>query len=250
MEEINKEELEYISQMSEQWRLDRIGRFTASEFHRLMADAKRPMTEDELASRPPKSLSKTIVDPTLLSDGAITYIEEVAGEILTGESADSDYTSKDMEHGILYEPTARKLYERVMEVKVNQVGSISYRPLEGYVSGSPDGVITMGNQTVGGIEIKCPAKNAIHFANLKLENVWQFKDKHKDYYFQCLGGMLLTGAKYWDFVSYNPFFPFRLQLHTVRINSNEVIDDIRLLAIKLKAAVTELKRSIEQFKED
>lgn len=249
MEMYTKEDLAYLTQGSEAWTQERIGKINASNFVKCIADVKRPMTDDELANRPPKSTAKTIEDVTLLSTGALTYIDEIMGERITGESSDSGIDNDATRHGKLYEPVARRLYERVKGVKVTEVGRIDYKPLKGFVGGSPDGIIGEIEKPNGGIEIKCPVKNAIHFANLKLDNVWMLKAERPDHFWQCIGGMLLTGAKYWDFVSYSPNFPMRLSIKIIRLEYDEVQDDIRRLAIKLKVMVQELKSLIEKFEE-
>jgi len=241
--EINKEELEFIQQRTDTWKKERIGRFTASEFADLIADCKRQMTTEELANRPPKSTAKTISDPTLLSEGALTFVETVAGEIITGESADVDISTKEMEWGILHEPMAVKLYEKVMNVKVQEVGSLSYAPLKKYVSGSPDGLI----ETDGGLEVKCPFKNHIHLRNLRMKTWEDLKKIRPKYYWQCIGGLLITGRKYWDFVSFSPNFPGALQLGIVRLHYEDVQEDIRHLAIKLKYSVKELELILEEL---
>jgi len=244
--EINKEELELIQQRSDQWRLERMGRMTSSEHHRLVADCKRDMTQEELANRPPKSTAKTIADPTLLSEGAITYIEEVATEILTGQSADDERTTKEMEWGILYEPQAVKMYERVSQVVVTETGSLKYPALPKYVSGSPDGLIG----EYGGLEIKCPYNNVHHLKNIRMRDWQDLKKLRPTYYWQVISGLLITGRKYWDFMSYSPNYPLRLQVGIVRIKYEDVQEDVRHLAIKLKFAVRELENILEQFQEE
>jgi len=241
--EINKEELEYIAQRTEIWRQERCGKFTASEFSSLIADCKREMTADELANRPKGVTAKQIVDPTLLADGALTFIDQVAGEILTGQSADSDFLSKEMEWGVLHEPDACKLYAKTMGCVVTEVGSISYQPLKKYVSGSPDGLI----DDDGGVEIKCPYTNHNHLKNLRLKTWQDVKENRKEYYWQCIGGLLITGRKYWDFVSYSPNFPGALQIGIVRLNYEDVQKDVRHLAIKLKFAVKRLELILEEL---
>ena len=236
-----------MEQRSDAWYADRIGKLTSSEHYRLVAEAKRPMTETELKARPKGVTAKTVADPHLLSDGAITYIEEVVGEIMTGEPADTQVTTKDMEHGILYEPVARELYERVQQCVVTVVGSIPYDKLPKYVSGSPDGLIG----TVGGVEFKCPRSNAIHLANLRLDDYIDLKNKRKEAYWQCISGMLINNRQWWDFVSFSPFYPtVRTQMKIIRIHRAQVMTDLSLLAIKLKYGVIEIENILEKLRKN
>src|SRR5688572_14249397 len=86
--------LTWIDQNSEEWDRVRIGRFTASEIHRLMEPAKREMTEAELKARPKSgkgSSAKLVNDYSTLSDAAFTYINEKVAEILTGQPKSQGY---------------------------------------------------------------------------------------------------------------------------------------------------------------
>ncbi len=204
------------------------------------------MTPEELANRPPKSTAKTIIDPTLLSEGAITYIEEMVTEILTGESCDSTVTTKEMEWGILHEPEAIQLYSTVMKVHVTETGSLPYKPYPKFVSGSPDGLI----EDNGGLEVKCPYNSVHHLKNLRMKTWEDLKKLRPIYYWQCVSGMLITGRAYWDFMSYSPKFPGHLQMAFVRLKYEDVQEDIRLLAIKIKFAIKEGETILEKFQED
>ena len=238
-----------LLQKSMEWYEERKGRFTSSAHHKLVGDKKRDMTPEELTAwkaANPKSTAKTMVDPKLLSDGAMTYVLEVAGEILTGISADKDISfKKEVQWGVLYEPEARKLYERVSGLVVQEVG-IKHLKGNDYVAGSPDGLI--GND--GGVEFKCPFTNHNHLRNLMLETVADLKDEHPDYYWQCISGILINQRQFWDFVSYSPNFKGSSQIKIIRINAREVMDDIRLLATKLKVATLELVKIVNLFKEE
>lgn len=229
-----------LLQKSEEWLHARIGKMTSSEHYRLIAECKRPMTQQEKDNRPKDSKATTIADPTLLADGAITYLEEIVGEILTGQSADNDYNSKEMEWGVLHEPMARRLYEFVKGVKVQEVG---IRELNRYVAGSPDGLVN----TDGGIEIKCPYTNSGHVKNLRLTDWSDVKTNRKEHYWQCLSGMIINKRKWWDYVSFSPNFEGALQIKIIRIHEEDVKEDLRLLQIKLKFAVIKLEEMLTEI---
>lgn len=244
---IDEEEALEVKQRDEQWHKDRIGKFTGSEIYRLMAEAKRPMTAEEFEEYKkanPKGTAKTIADPTLLSDGAMTYILEVAGEILTGMSADSEVKNIAMEWGIYNEPAAARLYEKVKNVKCDEVGSLKFSD---YASVSPDRLVKATN---GGIEIKCPFSNHKHLENLMLSSWQELKETHKDYYWQCIKGMLVSKSDWWDFVSYSPNFEGSAKIGIVHIPFGEVQEDVRLLAIKLKVATAKVIEIVDKFKEE
>ncbi|WP_312697000.1 lambda exonuclease family protein [Sphingobacterium mizutaii] len=223
------ENAEELLQKSSEWHEVRKGKLTSSEHYRLVAEAKRPMTEEELKARPKGVTAKLIAEDHLLADGAITYIEEVIGEILTGRSADPEYHSKEREHGVFDEPQARKMYERVTGNKVHEVGIRTYSK---YVAGSPDGLV----EESGGTEFKCPYTDHNHVKNLRLANWQELKKERKEAYWQCISGMLINKRSWWDYISFSPFFPMKTCIKIIRIEREEVMEDLRLLAIKLKAA--------------
>lgn len=243
---VTEEEALELKQKSQEWLDIRKGKFTNSEFSRLVAECKRPMTDAEMAqwkTDNPKSTAKTIADPKLLSSGAMTFVLEVAGEILTGQSADGNARGIAIDWGIYNEPAARKLYEKVKGVVVREIGIVQ---MNDFVSGSPDGLV--GDD--GGIEIKCPFANHRHLENLMLTHWEELKEAHPDYYWQCIGAILINQRSWWDFVSYSPNFKGSAKLGIVRLNFADVESDVRLLAIKLKYAVIELNKIVDKFKEE
>ncbi len=214
-------------QGSQEWLRLRLGKFTASCAYRLMAEAKRPMTEDELLKREKGSRATTIADPVLLAKGALTYVQEVASERLTGVPAKVEFENDAMRHGKLHEPTARALYAAVYGREVDQIDFVPYLD---YAGASPDGLVGLDI----GCEIKCPISPAIHLLYRTIKTAEQLKDEKDEHYWQTMQGMLSTGRKMWHFISYHPSFPVLKQLHVVDVPWND--QDIDLLKIKLEAA--------------
>jgi hypothetical protein len=120
------------------------------------------------------------------------YIEMLIKERRTGKVI-KGYCDSNMEEGQKQEPAARLHYEKVNNVKVQEVGFIEHTGVDylNYVGVSPDGLV--GDD--GGLEIKCPLlKN--HKEYIK-NNV--LPSAHKA---QVQGCMWVTERKWWDFVSY------------------------------------------------
>jgi len=224
----NKNEL----QQNEDWKIAKMGRFSSSQHHRLMADAKREMTPDELANRPPKSTAKTIVDPVLLSTGAITYIEECISEKLTGMPAKEEFTNYAMQWGIDNEPIAANIYASVFGSELTETGYIPY--MENY-GGSPDRLVDQD----GGIEIKCPSR-PVHLKYKLMKTVADLKEIAPEYYWQILGYLIITDRKWFDFVSYNPYYPGKYQMVRLRVHRVDVLSDIQLSLIKIISATEKL----------
>ena len=192
-----------------------------------MTDVTRPMTDTELAD-PGKSKNKTTVtDLSLLSDGAMTYIYEKIAEELTGLPAKNDMRSDATDWGNEWEGEARKMYERVFKVKIEQVGNIVLSPR---ISGSPDGLIG----DAGGIEIKCPYIMSNHVQNLLISNAIDLKEIHPKWYWQIQDLLYITNRKWWDWLSFHPYFEGAKKMHVVRIYRNPL--DIENITIKNAAA--------------
>lgn len=224
------ETIQFIEQGSAEWHALRLGKFTASEAHRLMGDCKRDMNETELAAwkiSNPKSTAKQCVDPKLLSDGAMTYVLEVASERLTGKPAKIEFENEAMKWGKLHEPIAAGIYAAVYNVVLEEAAFIPYLT---YGGASPDRLI--GNDI--GVEFKCPVSQAIHMKYRTLSNYEDLKANHPNHYWQIIYGLLASQRKFWKFVSYHPHFDPAKQLKV--INVPRIESDIDLLKIKLDSA--------------
>lgn len=216
-----------LIQGTDLWLQSRCKRFTSSEKWRLMTDVTRPMTDEELAD-PGKTKNKTTVtDLSLLSEGAMTYVYEKIAEELTGLPAKPDMRSDATDWGNEWESEARKMYERVFRVKIQEVGNII---LSKRVSGSPDGLI--GDD--GGTEFKCPYIMSNHVENLLISNAMALKGIHPKWYWQIQDLLHITKRRWWDWVSFHPYFEGAKKMHVVRIYPN--VMDIENIAIKEEAA--------------
>jgi hypothetical protein len=153
-------------QGSEEWLAARVGRPSASQFHKLVTSKGKA------------------------SASADRYIDLMISERLTGRS-EPIFVTDAMQRGNFLEPEARAAYELVTGNEVEEVGFILDN--SGEFGCSPDGLV--GDE--GGIEIKCPAAhNHVTWAREKV-----CPTKH---YAQVQGCMYITGRKWWDFMSYHP----------------------------------------------
>ena len=128
-------------------------------------------------------------------------------ERLTGRS-DESYRSTEMQWGIEHEDDARRAYEALSGNVVRTVGYLSHPELR--TGCSPDGLVG----DVGGVEIKCP-KSATHLVALRTRAV------PVEYVPQCHHLLWLSGARWCDFVSFDPRFPRALQLRVVRVTMSD-----------------------------
>lgn len=158
-----------LVQGTEEWRLARAGKATASEIHRVVARTKSGWGAERA-----------------------NYLAELVVERVTGRPKDT-YVSTAMKQGTLREPIARALYSALFNVEVVQLGFVNHPTIA--MSGvSPDGNVG----EIGGIEIKCPEK-AEHVRFLRTRSVKSEYLKQMAWNFSC------QPARQWiDFISYNP----------------------------------------------
>lgn len=132
--------------------------------------------------------------------GAISYMNQIIGERMTGEPADAFQGNKHTERGHELEPMARELYEEVTGNAVDEVGIILrdvMRTENIYSVGySPDGLV--GDS--GAIEIK--TKLPKHQVEVLLSG-----EIPKEHVAQCQGGLWVSEREWIDFISYWPGMP-------------------------------------------
>lgn len=155
-----------VEQGTQEWLDARLGKPSASQFHKLITTAGKP------------------------SASAEKYIYTMIAERILGVS-EPVYVTEWMERGNELEPEARAMYELLSDVDVQEVGFILDD--SGEFGCSPDGLV--GED--GGIEIKCPTpQNHIE---------WTVKGVCPSKHFaQVQGCLYITGRKWWDFMSYHP----------------------------------------------
>lgn len=136
-------------------------------------------------------------DKIVTADGspskqADKYIYQLAGEWASGQPEENGFKSQAMTNGTEREAEARQFYEFTTGVTVKRVGFCITEnfPICG---ASPDGLI----EECGGLEIKCPMAATHVSYSLKSE-------LPMEYWQQVQGNILVTGSKWWDFMSYYP----------------------------------------------
>jgi hypothetical protein len=156
-------------QGSPEWLKARAGLPTASEFHTVMAKGR-----DGGASVTRK-----------------TYMLKLAGEIITGEPAES-YTNVHMERGRTMEADAREYYAFVRDVDPELIGFIT----NGAKGCSPDALVDDN----GLLEIKTK------LPHLQIECLLR-DDLPPEHKAQCQGALWVAEREWIDFVSYWPRMP-------------------------------------------
>jgi putative phage-type endonuclease len=153
------------------------------------------------ASRVADILAKTKTGPSA-SRG--NYLIELALQRVT-KTIEESYTNAAMEWGTQTEPQARVAYEVKTGNFVDQIAFVNHPTIAGFGC-SPDGLV--GDS--GLIEIKCP-NSATHWSYIKSN------EPPNKYFIQMQAQMAVTGAKWCDFVSFDPRMPERSQLLIVSV---------------------------------
>lgn len=181
-----------VQQNSPEWEALRIGKVTASNFGKFMANYGRAFGEP-----------------------AHRYALQVALEIVTGRKAEFSFKTDDMERGHEQEPMARMLYEEDCFVDVTNGGFFDW----GTYGDSPDGLI----EEEGVIEIKSVIAST-HEATIRRGS---FDPAYK---WQLVGHLDCTGRDWVDFVSYCADYPQWNQLVVYRTHRADVEQELEQLA--------------------
>jgi len=199
-----------IQQGTEEWHQLRLGKVTASKVADILAKTKSGAS----ASRG-------------------NYLIELALQRVT-KTIEESYSNSAMEWGVATEPQARVAYEVSTGNFVDQIAFVNHPTIEGFGC-SPDGLVGEGL-----IEIKCP-NSATHWSYIKAN------EPPQKYIIQMQAQMSVTGAKWCDFVSFDPRMPERSQLLIIRVNrDNEFIaemeNDIKQFLSEVEAEVNLMEK--------
>jgi putative phage-type endonuclease len=197
-----------VIQGSDAWFEQRMGRATASRIADIIAKTKSGY-----------------------STSRENYCVELALERITGKRLES-FSNDAMKWGTETEPLARAAYEARTGAIVEEVAMVPH-PTIAMSGASPDGRIDDGL-----IEIKCP-NSATHVKTM-------LSGKPDGKYITQMGWqMACTGAKWCDFVSFDPRFPEHLQLFVTRINRDDTF--IRLLEAEVTDFLEEVSQMVGQL---
>jgi putative phage-type endonuclease len=197
-------------QRTEQWYNGRLGKFTASEIHKLMGTRGLGQTGETYAKE--------------------KAIEEVFGQI------EESFKSFDMQRGIDTEPIAFKRFAELMDEPVTTCGSFAYNEHSG---ASPDGLV--GEDAI--LEIKCPRGN-------KFFKLVAGEEIDKEYFYQMQHQMLCTNrnkAYFFNFLIHE-FKEYWHVIQVLRCDSTiELMKNRIEEATQLKLKYVELLKNNSQW---
>lgn len=196
-----------MPQRSEEWFAVKCGRFSGTDFGKLMPTPKQ--------------------GPEDFNAAQMAIIYRVAAERLTGLKKGSDWGSAPKDFGVETEDEARVSFMLGTGLDVYEVGFVEFSE---WIGCSPDGLI--GDDE--GLEIKCPNSDThLRYLNNPI-------DLLDDYRYQCVGGLLCTGRKRWHLYSYDPRFESE-RMRSVHVTIERDDAEIARLRARLDAAIIKVK---------
>jgi hypothetical protein len=226
----------HIEQGSEEWEQIRLGRFTSSEFYKLMSFGKRLMTTEELKLRPKSgkgSKTTTVTDYSKFSETGMTYIKMKVAETLTGIHQEQAYAYP-LVYGKMQEPEAVAYFEKITGLETEVIG---FQPFGSHAGGSADRVIKGAKI---GLEVKCPQTIDKQIDYLYLNDAQDLKDLYPDYYWQCVTNMFWMDFEQWWIRFYDDRYILpKHKMTGVDLFAKDVQDDYDMIAKVLERAVQE-----------
>jgi hypothetical protein len=209
----------------QQWKAERLGKFSASEIGKLMVKGRGK--------------------EQYFGDGAMTYIESRAAEIFNQLPVTDLEGMKSIEWGNQHEAEAAIAFEDYIKAPIEYYGKSNpkfcpYEPVKQWAGGSPDGIIPSLKAV---FEIKCPEQSTHHIKYWRMKTGTDLKDIKPIYYGQLQFNMMCTGYRNGYFISYDP----RPLSPEVRLKVLEVPYDAvycKELDERLHKAVAELRQII------
>lgn len=224
---------------NEGWKKGRLGKFTASMMSKLISVNS---------------------DKGVFSAGAMTYIEGIAGEILTRQPFKAEFFNANVDHGNAMEPEAIAYFEKMQNKKVlrDLERADTHRLIiDGpYTACTPDALIaqaTIDNifdesgerLKVAPLETKCPP---VHHRYIKLYKCLTPQDLlavAPDYYWQVMTQMVFCESLSAYFAAYNPLFPEPMRV--ILFKKVDLLSDVGKLKNTLFYAMQELEKCLSLF---
>lgn len=218
---LKKAKINQVEIYSDQWKQNRLAKFTASEISRLMGG------------------------------GFLTYVREKVGEELTGKSAKTEVETDAMRWGIFHEADAIQKFGKMIGVDFLIVQQLICYP-DSRFGCTPDGLIISRispdntEYEAEPVEVKCPPTFANYIELYECETPLDIKKAEPKYYWQVLDQIDHCESLTGHFVTYHPDFKrgnfkhIRFDVNfSVQTDKNKTFpihEDLKMLRSKKKEA--------------
>lgn len=224
---------------SEDWLKQRLGKITASKFGVIIGEKS---------------------DKGIFTSGAITHLENLAGEIDTGQPSQDEFFTKDTDWGNAHEPEAIQYFAKQLNLNVvkNSRGDSQHLIVLNEKAGAtPDALLTKHNEEnifdetgtkmkVFTLETKCPPKHHRYIKLFKCKTPQDLKKTESIYYWQVIFQMLCCDTIVGYFGAYNPNFSIKGRL--IEFKKIDLIDDFKKAKLTLDFACKEIDNILNLFK--
>ena len=239
MLEISK--ISHVAVFEDEWRRMKYGKVSASKFGLLISKDS---------------------DKGEFTKSALTYIEGLAGEILTGKPAQTEFFNEDTDHGNATEPQAIEHSAKLLGLNIlrnSERGGTNRLIINDEYSGcTPDALLSKyadikkifdetGNFIkVEPLEVKSPSKHHRFIKLFKCNTPQQLKETESIYYWQVITQVQFCGSLVGHFGCFNEDFPVPGKVITFR--KAELMEDFKKFNKTLHFAKLELQRTVELLK--
>lgn len=192
----------------EEWLRKRAGRITCSRFGDLIGEGK--------------------AKDAVFTETGYKYLRQLVAEKLGSWYS---FSASSTQWGNDNEPHAIEEYRKLTGYEVDS-SPFQYFPYNEWIGGTPDGIVSED----GCIEVKCPYDPSVHVNTLLTRKV------PKDYDWQTVGHLLVTGRRWCDFISYDPRMQEPQNVVVIRVERDEA--RIEFLKARLNLAVHTLEKMV------
>lgn len=214
---------------TEAWQRCRIGKITASQVSKIFVSGQGK--------------------DNLMGAGAMTYLNQKIGEILTQVMYDDVPETEDILRGLGNEQFALERYSEITGEVVQDSLLFEYNAI---ACGTNDGEIIYPNGEIKAIlEVKAPRPHK-HIQICAIDAAIELKAVDKQYYSQCQANMMFTNSEYADFISYNDDIKhYDLQIRIIRVYPDlqwrkEFIERINWIADYMSEKIEKILKTPER----
>lgn len=228
---LHKSHISNVKIYSPEWDALRLGKLTSSRISVLMGD--KPFTT-----------------------GAMSYIQQKAGECITGQTLAEDEGPIEDENtvwGMQMEPEALNLFGITKKIKYLVTQKVIYQP-GGRTSSTPDALWIIDSSVfkedcynVATVEVKCPRKYHRFFPLFACNTPADLKKSYGSYFWQVIDQMSTCQASLGYFACYHPLFPPGRNMKIIEFRKIDLWEDFSKLEQRKESAVQKLIELVSDF---